>query len=230
MSFTRIIDRATTLCSYTCRATRHDASISSQTIPSRKPRTGAVRLESSSTTSMAHAPGGFEVSGLFQAEGARPFTITTADSSGRIAVNGVSTTLDQFRGTPYIQMDLRVSRPFNFHDRWSIVPFADMFNLFNRNNPGANYVTNIAVLPVPTEQAQAGNITDICTNTACTATAPIASPDQLRVPSGGLGDFFCPRTPVCLPFAAPLGVLVSFCAILLTTRRPVRSVPPPPDR
>ncbi len=159
---------------------------------------------------MAHAPGGFEVSGLFQAEGARPFTITTADSSGRIAVNGVSTTLDQFRGTPYIQMDLRVSRPFNFHDRWSIVPFADMFNLFNRNNPGANYVTNIAVLPVPTEQAQAGNITDICTNTACTATAPIASPDQLRVPSGGLGDFFGPGTTVGIPFAAQLGVRVAF--------------------
>jgi hypothetical protein len=26
--------------------------------------------------------------------------------------------LDEFRGTPYIQTDVRVSRPFRFHDRW----------------------------------------------------------------------------------------------------------------
>ncbi len=101
----------------------------------------------------AHIRGGIEVSGLFQAESARPFTITTADNSGRIAINGVPTTLDQFRGTPYIQMDLRVSRPFMIRDRWSITPFADLFNVFNRNNPGANYVTNIAVLPVPAAEA-----------------------------------------------------------------------------
>ena len=60
-----------------------------------------------------HAPGGFEVSGLSQAESARPFTITTADNRGRIAINGVPTALDQFRGTPYIQTDLRVSRPLS---------------------------------------------------------------------------------------------------------------------
>jgi hypothetical protein len=158
----------------------------------------------------AHTPGGIEVSGLLQAESARPFTITTADGSARIAINGVPTTLDQFRGTPYSQMDLRVSRPFMFHDRWSIVPFADLFNLFNRNNPGANYVTNIAALPVPAEQAQAGNVTDICSNAACTTIAPITSPDQLRVPGGGLGDFFGPGTTVGIPFAAQLGVRVAF--------------------
>jgi hypothetical protein len=28
------------------------------------------------------------------------------------------------------------------------------FNLFNRNNPGANYVTNIALLPVPSAEEQ----------------------------------------------------------------------------
>ena len=63
-------------------------------------------------------------------------------------VNGVQTTLDQFRGTPYIQMDMRVSRPFNFRERWSVMPFIEFFNLFNRNNPGANYVTNLAALAV----------------------------------------------------------------------------------
>jgi len=158
----------------------------------------------------AHAPGGIELSGLLQAESARPFTITTADSRGRIAINGVPTALDQFRGTPYIQMDLRVSRPFTFHDRWSIVPFADMFNLFNRNSPGANYVTNIAALPVPIEQAQSDNVTDICTNAACTTSTPITSPNQLRVPGGALGDFFGPGTTVGIPFAAQFGVRIAF--------------------
>jgi Carboxypeptidase regulatory-like domain len=158
----------------------------------------------------AHAPGGIEVSGLFQSESARPFTITTEDNSGRIAINGVPTTLDQFRGTPYIQMDLRVSRPFMFRNRWSIMPFADLFNLFNRNNPGANYVTNIAVLPVPAAEAQSGNVTDICSNSTCTATAPISNPNQLRVPGGALGDFFGPGTTVGIPFAAQFGVRISF--------------------
>jgi hypothetical protein len=45
-------------------------------------------------------PGGVEVSGLSQAESARPFTVTTADNRERIAIDGVPTVLDQFRGTP----------------------------------------------------------------------------------------------------------------------------------
>ena len=156
------------------------------------------------------APAGFELSGLSQAESARPFTITTADNSGRIAVNGVPTSLDQFRGTPYIQTDLRVSRPIKIGDSWTILPFAEFFNLFNRNNPGANYVTNVAALPVPADQAQSGNITGICTNADCTATEPIHSLNQLGVPAGGLGDFFGPGTTVGIPFAAQLGVKATF--------------------
>ena len=157
-----------------------------------------------------HTLGGVELSGLSQAESARPFTITTADNSGRIAINGVPTTLDQFRGTPYVQTDLRVSRPIAFRDHWSLIPFVEMFNLFNRNNPGANYVTNIATLSVPSAEAQAGNVTDVCTNAACTATQPISSPGQLRVPGGALGDFFGPGTTVGIPFAAQLGARVTF--------------------
>ena len=53
--------------------------------------------------------------------------------------------MDGVRGTPYIQMDLRVSRPIKFQDRWSITPFAEFFNVFNRNNPGANYVTAVVI-------------------------------------------------------------------------------------
>jgi hypothetical protein len=74
--------------------------------------------------------------------------------------------------------------------------------LFNRNNPGANYVTNVAALPVPPEQAQSNNITDICTNADCTATTPVHSLGQLGIPAGGLGDFFGSGTTVGIPFAA----------------------------
>ncbi|MGB6686735.1 MAG: carboxypeptidase regulatory-like domain-containing protein [Terracidiphilus sp.] len=157
-----------------------------------------------------HAPAGFEVSGLSQAESARPFTITTADNRERIAINGVPTVLDQFRGTPYIQTDLRVSRPLKFGEKWSVTPFIEFFNLFNRNNSGANYVTNIASLPVPAAQAAAGNITDICANADCTMTAPITSPNQLRLAGGALGDFFGPGTTVGIPFAAQIGGRLNF--------------------
>ncbi len=106
---------------------------------------------------IVYVPGGFQVSTLFQAESGRPITLTTpVDVNGlgdptndRAVVNGVQTTLDQFRGTPYIQLDLRVTRPFKVGERWQILPFVEFFNLFNRNNPGANYVTDISALPTP---------------------------------------------------------------------------------
>lgn len=154
--------------------------------------------------------GGIELSTLTQAESARPFTITTADNSERISIDGTPTVLDQFRGTPYIQTDLRVSRPFSIRDRWSVTPFIEFFNLFNRNNPGANYVTNIATLPVPSAEAQAGNVTDICTTSDCSSTEPISSPNQLRLAGGALGDFFGPGTTVGIPFAAQIGARATF--------------------
>jgi hypothetical protein len=157
-----------------------------------------------------HAPGGFEVTTLIQGESARPFVITTADGSGRISVNGIPTTMDEFRGTPYIQADLRVTRPFKIQERWSVAPFIEFFNLFNRNNPGANFVTNVATLPVPSAQAQSGNVTDICTNAACTSTTPVTRLSQLAIPAGGLGDFFGPGTTVGIPFAAQIGVRLTF--------------------
>jgi hypothetical protein len=157
-----------------------------------------------------HAPGGFEITTLAQAESARPFVITTADNSERISVNGAPTTMDEFRGTPYLQVDLRVSRPFKVQERWTVTPFIEFFNLFNRNNPGANYVTNVAALPVPLAQAQAGNVTDICTNAACTTTQPVTRLSQLAVAAGGLGDFFGPGTTVGIPFAAQIGVRLTF--------------------
>ena len=153
-----------------------------------------------------HTPGGFEISTLTQAESARPFTITTADNSGRISVNGAPTSLDAFRGTPYIQADLRISRPFKIAERWQIDPFAELFNLFNRNNPGNNFVANVAALPVVTSAADPNNVIKICSPTC----QPINNLKQLEIPAGGLGDFFGPGTTVGIPFAAQLGVRVKF--------------------
>jgi len=161
-------------------------------------------------------PAGFELTFLSQAESARPFTMTTpADVNGlgdpvnnRAVVNGVQTQLDEFRGTPYIQTDLRVSRPFVFRERWKLTAFIEFFNLFNRSNPGANYVTNLAALPTPVNSL--ANATALCLNKACTKTQAIISLNQLRVPAGALGDFFGPGTTVGIPFAAQLGIRLSF--------------------
>lgn len=150
-------------------------------------------------------PWGFQLSGLFQAESGRPITLTTPAGT-RAVVNGEETTLDEFRGTPYIQMDLRVGRPFTFRDRWSVTPFIEFFNVFNRNNPGANYVTNISALPVPVNNL--ANVTALCPTPACNL--PVTNPRQLLVPAGALGDFFGPGTTVGIPFAAQLGIRVTF--------------------
>jgi len=157
-----------------------------------------------------HIPGGFELTTMTQAESARPFTITNQDGSGRISVNRRPTSLDEFRGTPYIQVDMRVSRPIKIGERWQVNPFAEFFNLFNRNNPGANFIANVAALPVPADQIASGNVTDICTVADCSVTKPVTSLKQLETPSGGLGDFFGPGTTVGIPFAAQMGVRVTF--------------------
>ena len=161
-------------------------------------------------------PGGFEVSSINQFESARPITITNADNTGRIYVNGVYTSLDQFRGTPYLQTDLRVARPIKVNERWQIYPFIEFFNLFNRNNPGANFAVNVVQLPIPASQMVPDpvtgitNVTSVCANSSCTQTTPITSLKQLEIPEGALGDFFGPGTTVGIPFAAQIGVRVSF--------------------
>jgi hypothetical protein len=162
-----------------------------------------------------HLPGGFELSTINQIESARPITITNADNTDRIYINGAYTSLDEFRGTPYIQSDLRVTRPFKINERWQVDPFIEFFNLFNRNNPGANFAVNVAQLPVPQAQMQPNaqgitNVTSICTGADCSQTAPITSLKQLEIPEGALGDFFGPGTTVGIPFAAQLGVRVTF--------------------
>jgi hypothetical protein len=157
-----------------------------------------------------HLPGGFELSTINQFESARPITVTTADNSGRISIslnNGpdVYTSLDEFRGTPYIQSDLRVTRPIKINERWRVDPFIEFFNLFNRNNPGANFAVNIAQVPGAQFDAN-GAVNGIC-NPNC---VPLTSLKQLEIPEGALGDFFGPGTTVGIPFAAQVGVRVTF--------------------
>jgi hypothetical protein len=151
-----------------------------------------------------HAPAGFDVTFLSQNETARPITLTSAGD--RVVINGVKSTLDQFRGTPYVQTDLRVGRPIKFRERWSLTPFIEFFNLFNRNNSGNNYVGDISALPVPVNNP--ANVTALCPTPACSV--PVTSGKQLLVPAGALGDFFGPGTTVGIPFAAQLGVKLTF--------------------
>jgi hypothetical protein len=160
-------------------------------------------------------PWKFELSTLSQFESARPFTMSTpADINGdgiandRAVVNGLQTSLDAFRGRPFYQVDLRVSRNIALGERVTLRPFAEFFNLFNRQNPGNNYVPDISALPTPVNNLS--NATAFCLNPACTQTRPITSLSQLRVPAGALGDFFGSGTTVGIPFAAQLGLRLSF--------------------
>lgn len=160
-------------------------------------------------------PWRLEASTLGQFESARPFTMTTPfDVNGdgvandRAVVNGVQTTLDEFRGSPFYQVDLRLSRNIVLGERATLRPFAEFFNLFNRQNPGNNYVPDISALP--TRVNNLANATTFCLNSGCTETEPITGLNQLRVRAGALGDFFGPGTTVGIPFAAQVGVKLSF--------------------
>jgi Carboxypeptidase regulatory-like domain/TonB dependent receptor len=159
----------------------------------------------------AHFPAGFELTTLTQVESARPFTITTPDGGQRISVNGNPTRLDAFRGTPYIQADLRVSRPIKINERWQLYPFVEFFNLFNRNNPGANFVGNITGLPIPSSEMASGDASHLCTDfPTCNQLVPVTNLKQLEFPAGALGDFFGPGTTVGIPFAAQIGIRLAF--------------------
>jgi hypothetical protein len=158
-----------------------------------------------------------ELTTLSQFESARPFTISTpVDINGdglstndRAVVNGIQTRLDQFRGTPYQQIDLRVAREFKVGERLVIRPFAEFFNLLNRSNPGNNFVGDVGALPfVPPDEL--ANVMHICLNADCSSTRPIRGPNELKLAGGALGDFFGPGTTVGIPFAAQLGFRISF--------------------
>jgi hypothetical protein len=105
-------------------------------------------------------------------------------------------------------VDLRVSRNIALGERVTLRPFAELFNLFNRQNPGNNYVPDISALPTPVNNI--ANATAFCLDLSCKQTRAITSLNQLRVPAGALGDFFGPGTTVGIRFAAQLGIRLSF--------------------
>jgi hypothetical protein len=154
-----------------------------------------------------HVLGGFDLTFLSQAESARPLTLTTPVGD-RAVIHGVKSTLDQFRGTPYLQTDLRVSRPIRFRERWTATPFLEFFNLFHRNNPGNNFIPDVSALPTPVNDL--ANVTALCLDPTCSTTRPVTSGGQLLVPAGALGDFFGPGTTVGIPFAAQAGFRLTF--------------------
>jgi Carboxypeptidase regulatory-like domain len=160
-------------------------------------------------------PKSFKLSTLAQFESARPYTMfTPVDINGdgnvndRAVVNGVPTSLDEFRGKPFEQVDLRVSREFRFSERIALRPFAEFFNLFNRSNPGNNYIPDISALPLRVNNL--ANASGFCLNDSCTSTRPIRSLSDLKFPAGALGDFFGPGTTVGVPFAAQIGFRLVF--------------------
>lgn len=160
-------------------------------------------------------PWRFQISTLAQFESARPYTMfTPVDINGdgnindRAVIDGVQTSLDQFRGRPFSQIDLRLSRQFKLTEKVWVRPFAEMFNLLNRTNAGNNYIPDLSALPVRVNNLS--NATAFCLDATCTNTQAITSINQLRVPAGALGDFFGPGTTVGIPFAAQLGFRVEF--------------------
>ena len=71
-------------------------------------------------------------------------------------------------------------------------------------------MTSVGALPVPASQQRSGNVSDIRLDPACATTQPVTSLQQLAVPAGALGDFLGPGTTVGIPFAAQVGVRVTF--------------------
>ena len=120
------------------------------------------------------------------------------------------------RHPPYIQMDLRVSRPIHVHDRFVDHALRGILQPVQPQQSRRDYVTDISALPIPST---------ISTMPPRFALLPLAmchhQPDQLRVPARRLAISSAPAH-IGIPFAAQLGiklllanpkVSVRFCVI-----------------
>lgn len=96
-------------------------------------------------------PYGVQVSPIFQAASARPYTLTTGLDLNRDGVNndryidpatGRAVSINSERGDPIVVMDLRATKFFNAGEDRRLSVFAEFFNLFNTVNFGNNYVGN----------------------------------------------------------------------------------------
>lgn len=82
---------------------------------------------------------GFQVGGMLQAYSATPFNITSGvttvqGTAGRPIVNGEYIERNAGEGTPFFNVNARVSRNVHLGDRWQLELLAEGFNLTNRAN------------------------------------------------------------------------------------------------
>jgi hypothetical protein len=82
---------------------------------------------------------GFQFGGMVQAYSAPPFNITSGvttvqGTAGRPVVDGAFIERNAGEGTPFFQVNARISRVFRLTDRWHFEVLAEGFNLTNRAN------------------------------------------------------------------------------------------------
>jgi len=96
-------------------------------------------------------PNGIQLSPVFQAASARPYTLTAGVDLNRDGTNndryvdpatGHQVAVNSQRGDPTTLLDLRVTKFFTFRESRRLGVFAEFFNLFNTANFGQNYNGN----------------------------------------------------------------------------------------
>lgn len=117
-------------------------------------------------------PWGFSLSPIFTAASARPYSFiagSDVNGDGRIALDRVcvGSTLTNFittpgctmikpntlRGIPFVQMNLRVDKAFNFGERAQLLLYWEFYNLFNRSNFCNSYEESSAASNFNTPQS-----------------------------------------------------------------------------
>ncbi len=86
-----------------------------------------------------NAPWGINVSGMFRYRSATPYTLHAAnDRNGdgfRLDLTPGVSEVNSERGSSFSQLDVRLSREFTLSGAFSIEVIAEVFNLFNEENP-----------------------------------------------------------------------------------------------
>jgi hypothetical protein len=96
-------------------------------------------------------PGGLQVSPIFQAASARPYTLTAGlDLNGDGTLNdryidpatGTQVAVNSEPGDPFLLLDLRVTKFLSLTETWKLSVFGEVFNVFNAANFGSSYNGN----------------------------------------------------------------------------------------
>jgi hypothetical protein len=120
-------------------------------------------------------PGGFELSPIFQAASARPYSFragTDLDGDGRVTLDRVcvgstlsspistpgcpEVRVNSLRGTAFVQMDLRTAKNFKLGERAQLRLLWEFYNLFNRDNFCNNFQENANASDFNTPQGYCG--------------------------------------------------------------------------